>query len=167
MTSREAIDPPPAPLRRGRLNNGNPPGDICAAPRCGARTRAGHACRQPAMRNGRCRLHGGKSTGARTPEGQARVRRARLRHGARSAEAIALTAAAMASARRIARLIAVLRTLSPGGGPAGHGVGRSNRPASPGGAAGGGARPPADLPPADPSQAARMALPSGPTDGGT
>jgi len=28
---------------------------------CGARTRQGGACRQPAMRNGRCRLHGGKS----------------------------------------------------------------------------------------------------------
>jgi hypothetical protein len=28
---------------------------------CGARTRAGGACRQPAMPNGKCRLHGGKS----------------------------------------------------------------------------------------------------------
>lgn len=28
---------------------------------CGAKTRAGGFCRQPAMRNGRCRLHGGKS----------------------------------------------------------------------------------------------------------
>lgn len=28
---------------------------------CGARTRAGGTCRQPAMKNGRCRLHGGKS----------------------------------------------------------------------------------------------------------
>ena len=58
--------PAAAHLRRGRLNNGNPPGDFLAAPRCGAATRAGHACAQPAMRNGRCRLHGGKSTGPRT-----------------------------------------------------------------------------------------------------
>jgi len=28
---------------------------------CGARTRSGGMCRQPAMANGRCRLHGGKS----------------------------------------------------------------------------------------------------------
>lgn len=28
---------------------------------CGAKTRAGGSCRQPAMKNGRCRLHGGKS----------------------------------------------------------------------------------------------------------
>lgn len=32
---------------------------------CGARTRAGGACRGPAMANGRCRFHGGKSTGPR------------------------------------------------------------------------------------------------------
>ena len=34
------------------------------ATRCGAKTRAAHSCRSPAMRNGRCRMHGGKSTGA-------------------------------------------------------------------------------------------------------
>ena len=28
---------------------------------CGAKTRTGGTCRQPAMKNGRCRLHGGKS----------------------------------------------------------------------------------------------------------
>lgn len=28
---------------------------------CGAKTRKGGSCRQPAMKNGRCRLHGGKS----------------------------------------------------------------------------------------------------------
>ena len=33
------------------------------ASRCGARTRRASACRAPAMPNGRCRLHGGKSTG--------------------------------------------------------------------------------------------------------
>ena len=32
--------------------------------KCGARTRAGGSCQQPAMPNGRCRLHGGK-----TPKG--------------------------------------------------------------------------------------------------
>ena len=39
------------------------------------------------MPNGRCRLHGGLSTGPRTPEGLARSRRARWKHGRYSAEA--------------------------------------------------------------------------------
>jgi hypothetical protein len=35
------------------------------APRCGARTRAGTPCQSPAIRGRRrCRLHGGRSTGA-------------------------------------------------------------------------------------------------------
>ena len=50
--------------------------------RCGARTRRGTACQRPAYkRNGRCGLHGGKSTGARTPEGLKRISDANLRHG--------------------------------------------------------------------------------------
>ena len=33
-------------------------------PRCGARCRrTGSSCRNPSMKNGRCRMHGGKSTG--------------------------------------------------------------------------------------------------------
>jgi hypothetical protein len=39
-----------------------------AAPRCGARTRRGGSCAGPAMRNGRLPMHGGASTGPRTPE---------------------------------------------------------------------------------------------------
>jgi hypothetical protein len=92
-------------LRRGRLNNGNPSGDFLAAPRCGARTRAGCNCRQPAMANGRCRFHGGKSTGPRTAAGLARARRNRLVHGLRSAELIALSAAAAAAHRRLGALL--------------------------------------------------------------
>ncbi len=50
--------------------------------RCGARCkRTGRPCQQPAMPNHRCRLHGGKSTGPRTPEGLARLRRANTTHG--------------------------------------------------------------------------------------
>src|SRR5438270_619007 len=37
--------------------------------------------RAPAMPNGRCRLHGGKSTGPRTAEGLERCRRAKWKHG--------------------------------------------------------------------------------------
>lgn len=31
---------------------------------CGAKTRSGKPCKTPAMPNGRCRMHGGTSTGA-------------------------------------------------------------------------------------------------------
>jgi len=34
------------------------------SPRCGAKTRKQVPCKSPAMKNGRCRMHGGKSTGA-------------------------------------------------------------------------------------------------------
>lgn len=47
---------------------------------CGAKTRAGGCCRQPAMKNGRCRLHGGKSL-----SGSAH---GRYKHGRRTKEAI-------------------------------------------------------------------------------
>ena len=44
--------------------------NIRAARRCGAKTRAGDVCRCPAVRDRmRCRLHGGRSTGA--PKGRA------------------------------------------------------------------------------------------------
>ena len=50
-------------------------------PQCGARCRDGHPCAAPAVwcaatrrpRNGRCRMHGGLSTGPRTVEGRERV----------------------------------------------------------------------------------------------
>ena len=41
------------------------------------------------MVNGRCRMHGGASTGPRTAEGLERSRRARWKHGLYSAEALA------------------------------------------------------------------------------
>jgi hypothetical protein len=41
---------------------------------CGAATRTGHPCRCFALANGRCRLHGGLSTGPKTDEGWARTR---------------------------------------------------------------------------------------------
>jgi hypothetical protein len=39
------------------------------------------------MANGRCRLHGGLSTGPKTAEGIARIRQARLKHGRFTKEA--------------------------------------------------------------------------------
>jgi len=41
-------------------------------PRCGAKTRSGGKCGHYSMPNGRCRYHGGKSTGAKNP---------RVKHG--------------------------------------------------------------------------------------
>jgi hypothetical protein len=44
-------------------------------PRCGARTRNGERCKAPGNgRGGRCRRHGGASTGARSPAGRERQR---------------------------------------------------------------------------------------------
>ena len=59
------------------------------APRCGAKTRKGISCRAPAMRNGRCRLHGGKSSGPRTTEGIEKIRQAHLKHGLYTKDVIA------------------------------------------------------------------------------
>ena len=59
-----------------------------AAPRCGARSkRTGKPCQAAAMPNGRCKVHGGKSTGPRTAEGLERSRRANWKHGYFSREA--------------------------------------------------------------------------------
>ena len=77
-----------------------------AAKRCGARRREGGSCQQPTMRNGRCRLHGGKSTGPRTPEGLARSRRSNWKHGHYSAEAKAERAEARASLQELRHWVA-------------------------------------------------------------
>ena len=42
--------------------------------RCGAKTRQGSPCKRPAnKRNGRCRLHGGRSTGPKSADGRAKI----------------------------------------------------------------------------------------------
>ena len=43
--------------------------------RCGARTRLGRPCRRKGLTNGRCRNHGGMSTGPTTREGKTRALR--------------------------------------------------------------------------------------------
>src|SRR6266849_2083547 len=77
----------PHETRRGWLKNSNAPGDFSKAARCGAKTRRGTACQCPAMSNGRCRLHGGLSTGPKTAEGVERIRRAVTKHGRYSSAA--------------------------------------------------------------------------------
>jgi hypothetical protein len=70
----------PSGKRRGNPN-------LALAPRCGASTRTGCPCRAPAIHGKlRCRMHGGRSTGPRTPDGIARVRTARTIHGRYGAE---------------------------------------------------------------------------------
>lgn len=61
---------------------------------CGARTRVSVMslpCKRIAMANGRCHLHGGKSTGAKTKAGKLRQKMAPWKHGRRSKEAMERT----------------------------------------------------------------------------
>ena len=174
------------PCRRGRLRNGATPGDFLAAPRCGAHTRSGECCRQPAMKNGRCRMHGGLSTGPRTAEGRARCAAARRTHGFYAAEMIALRRAGTAYCRRMDALFAALKIrrtaghgvlpqhlriatagATPHGRPSGTRRGRPHGAAPTAAAAGHGLLPPnlpnrttgssADTPPASATTAARSA----------
>ena len=57
-------------------------GSVYPIPRvfCGAKTRKGGRCRQPAMKNGRCRLHGGKSLSG--------IQHGRYKHGRYTRKAI-------------------------------------------------------------------------------
>ncbi len=101
--------PTPPATNRGRLKNGAAGGDPTASPRCGARTRAGGACLQPAMANGRCRLHGGKNTGACSKAGMDRIRAAATKHGGWSAESRAYMRATSAFIRSTREAIALAR----------------------------------------------------------
>ena len=58
---------------------------------CGAKAKQNNhqPCRQPAMKNGRCRLHGGKSTGAKTKEGKEKAAKANYKYGLYTNKAMA------------------------------------------------------------------------------
>ena len=56
---------------------------------CGARTRRHTPCRGMALANGRCRFHGGLSTGPRTSEGRARIAAAQRKRWAKTRGGIA------------------------------------------------------------------------------
>ncbi len=51
------------PMHKARLA-------LALHPRCGAKCRSGEPCKNASMKNGRCRMHGGKSTGAPIKHGQ-------------------------------------------------------------------------------------------------
>jgi hypothetical protein len=61
------------------------------------------------MKNGRCRMHGGASTGPRTEAGLARVRAARTTHGGYSAESQAVLRRSAAFIAETRALLALLR----------------------------------------------------------
>ena len=90
---------------RGWLKHGGTPGNWDNAPRCGAKTRAGTPCRSAAMPNGRCRLHGGKSTGPKTEAGRAAIRASRTKHGRYSQDSIAERRELRALLRQVRELL--------------------------------------------------------------
>ena len=70
--------------------------------RCLAKTRRGTACQRAAHKhNGRCGLHGGLSTGARTPEGLQRISEANLKHGRQTKDKLAAQHHAAKVGRRV------------------------------------------------------------------
>ena len=62
--------------------------NIKDAKKCGAKTRNRTSCKSPAMKNGRCRMHGGKSTGAITQTGIERIKKANFKHGLYTQESL-------------------------------------------------------------------------------
>ena len=71
---------------------------------CLAKTRSGGVCQRAGTRkNGRCHLHGGKSTGPRTEEGRARIAAAKFKHGRRSKAFVERQRARNARGRAIKR----------------------------------------------------------------
>ena len=78
-------------------------GSAWAGVRCAAKTRKGSPCQRPAkLPAGRCRVHGGASTGPRTEEGRARIAAAKTTHGR-------LTRAAKEAAKRRAEIGRAIR----------------------------------------------------------
>jgi hypothetical protein len=112
--------PTPHEKRRGWLKNGNRPGDFSKAPRCGAKTRRGVPCKCPAMKNGRCKLHGGRSTGPKTAEGRERICRAATRHGYYSGRAKAERAHYREILREGREMLSNLSSNGPGYMTSGH-----------------------------------------------
>ena len=75
--------------------------DFNTLPLCGAKTRAGGSCKHKGnIRNGRCKLHGGKSTGPKNPARG--PDNARYTNGLRTKEAIARGKLAAALRRSLA-----------------------------------------------------------------
>ena len=78
----------PHAKRLGWLKNGNPPCDLRSLPKCQAKAKSTEKrCGNLAVKGKRvCWIHGGRSTGPRTPEGLARSKKANWKHGFYSEE---------------------------------------------------------------------------------
>src|SRR3954452_23723488 len=76
--------------------------NLAKAPRCGARTRGGHACKQAAVTGrARCRMHGG-AKGSGGPRGD---RNGNFKHGLWTRESIATRRSTRAKVREIRALL--------------------------------------------------------------
>ena len=76
--------------------------NLAKARRCGARTRAGHPCRQAAVTGrARCRMHGG-AKGSGGPRGD---RNGNFKHGLWTRESLATRRAVRAKVREISGLL--------------------------------------------------------------
>ncbi|MFY9897334.1 MAG: HGGxSTG domain-containing protein [Xanthobacteraceae bacterium] len=72
--------------------------NLAKAPRCGAKTRAGHPCRQAAVSGrGRCRMHGG-AKGSGGPRGN---RNGNFKHGLWTRESLEMRKATQAKIHEI------------------------------------------------------------------
>ena len=75
----------------------------------GPKTRRGTPCQCPGMKtNSRCRVHGGLSTGPKTPEGIERIRQSRTKHGMYSQRFKAQRAQGRETMRRLKALVQAL-----------------------------------------------------------
>ncbi len=81
--------------------------------RCLAKTRKGTPCQRPAFKhNGRCSLHGGLSTGAKTTDGLKRISDASLKHGMYTKDKLeAQRHAAQVGRKVIGKLKKIVKTL--------------------------------------------------------
>ena len=85
--------------------------NLAKAPRCGAKTRAGHPCRQAAVRGrSRCRMHGG-AKGSGGPRGN---RNGNFKHGLFTGEAKAIRRVMRAKVREIRAVVRAARPLAGG-----------------------------------------------------
>ena len=70
--------------------------------RCLAKTRRGTACQRAAYKhNGRCALHGGRSTGPKTQRGLQRISEANFKHGRQTKDKLAAQRHAAEVGRRV------------------------------------------------------------------
>ena len=78
-------------------------------PKCNAKTRSGSLCQKPPVKGkSRCRLHGGLSTGPRTPEGKARCVASHYKHGRRSKSFLKIRKQIWSEIRRVEKELRAL-----------------------------------------------------------